>query len=334
MIYKGASAILSGTKLASTQINQAYLGSTDVYNTQPPVTYTVATGGTITTDGDYKIHTFTAGGTFTVSQLGTDDTFEILLVGGGGGGGSRSGGGGGGGGVVYMAPADNYNNLTTAAYSVTIGAGGAGAINGTTGRGVNGSDSVFTGGGLTLRAKGGGGGGGYPWAADGDGANGGSGGAGQAYSSTVTAVEIQTSQAGDSGLYGFGSDGAPASTSGNIAGGGGGAGGVAPSGTPTIQQLAYIDGADGKQVSITGTATYYAGGGGGGDDCANRSYAAGQNYRGFGGQGGGGNGETCGGTGGSAGTANTGGGGGGGGGDFRNGFAGGSGIFIIRYKYQ
>ena len=31
--------------------------------------YTVATGGTITTSGDFKIHTFTGPGTFCVSQV-------------------------------------------------------------------------------------------------------------------------------------------------------------------------------------------------------------------------------------------------------------------------
>jgi hypothetical protein len=37
-------------------------------NTGTP-SYIIATGGTITTSGDYKIHTFTADGTFCVSML-------------------------------------------------------------------------------------------------------------------------------------------------------------------------------------------------------------------------------------------------------------------------
>jgi hypothetical protein len=35
-----------------------------------PPTYIAATGGTITCDGDYKIHTFTGPGTFTVTSVG------------------------------------------------------------------------------------------------------------------------------------------------------------------------------------------------------------------------------------------------------------------------
>ena len=63
--------------------------------------YVQATGGTVTTDGDYKIHTFTANGTFSVTVGGLAD---ILIVAGGGGGGKGSqtygpqaGGGGAGG---------------------------------------------------------------------------------------------------------------------------------------------------------------------------------------------------------------------------------------------
>ena len=44
-----------------------------------------ATGGTITTNGNYKVHSFTSSGTFTVTGTGT---VEYLVVGGGGGGGT------------------------------------------------------------------------------------------------------------------------------------------------------------------------------------------------------------------------------------------------------
>ena len=61
-----------------------------------------ATGGTITTDGDYKVHTFNSSGTFTVTTLGSEGTVEYLVIAGGASGGygrdSRSGGGGGAGG--------------------------------------------------------------------------------------------------------------------------------------------------------------------------------------------------------------------------------------------
>ena len=61
-----------------------------------------ATGGTITESGEFRIHTFTSGGSFIVTQQATDpanDVVDYLLAAGGGGGGSQGGqfsGGGGG----------------------------------------------------------------------------------------------------------------------------------------------------------------------------------------------------------------------------------------------
>ena len=50
----------------------------------------VATGGTITTVGDYKVHTFTSSGTFTVSDAGAGNNggIEYLIIAGGAGGGA------------------------------------------------------------------------------------------------------------------------------------------------------------------------------------------------------------------------------------------------------
>lgn len=79
------------------------------------------TGGVITRDGDYVIHTFTnATDTFTVKGSGKID---VLLVGGGGGGGTgRAGaGGGGGGGVVYVQNVD----VTEQPYAILVGEGGS-----------------------------------------------------------------------------------------------------------------------------------------------------------------------------------------------------------------
>src|SRR6056300_1192436 len=62
--------------------------------------YITATGGTITCCGDYKVHTFTGPGTFTVCSVGNaagSNTVDYLVIAGGGAG-SRTGGGGGGGG--------------------------------------------------------------------------------------------------------------------------------------------------------------------------------------------------------------------------------------------
>ena len=48
-----------------------------------------ATGGTITESGDYKIHTFTGPGTFTVTNAGKptgSNSVDYLVIAGGGGG--------------------------------------------------------------------------------------------------------------------------------------------------------------------------------------------------------------------------------------------------------
>ena len=63
--------------------------------------FVTATGGTITTCGDYKIHTFTADGCFAVSALATapaDNKASYLVVAAGGGSQPNIGGGGGAGG--------------------------------------------------------------------------------------------------------------------------------------------------------------------------------------------------------------------------------------------
>lgn len=90
-----------------------------------------ATGGTVTTDGDYKIHTFTSSGTFTVSDAGNQGgTCECLVTSGGQSGGptasadpnlNRHGGTGGG---SYYSTTVNFN--AAGSYTMTIGAGGSG----------------------------------------------------------------------------------------------------------------------------------------------------------------------------------------------------------------
>jgi hypothetical protein len=62
--------------------------------------FIVATGGTITCCGDYKIHTFTSDATFTICSAPTpaNNNVDYLVVAGGGGGGQVNGGGGGAGG--------------------------------------------------------------------------------------------------------------------------------------------------------------------------------------------------------------------------------------------
>src|SRR6056300_203533 len=65
------------------------------------IQYISATGGTIATSGDYKIHTFTGDGCFVVSQgnLGPGTAADYLVVAGGAGGGRTHAGGGGAGGL-------------------------------------------------------------------------------------------------------------------------------------------------------------------------------------------------------------------------------------------
>ena len=84
--------------------------------------YIVATGGVVTTDGNYKIHTFLSNGTFTVID-GYGD-IEYLIVAGGGGGGSYaySAGGGAGGFLSDIAPL-----ISTGDYPIIVGNGGNGA---------------------------------------------------------------------------------------------------------------------------------------------------------------------------------------------------------------
>lgn len=262
----------------------------------------LATGGTITTDGDYTLHTFTSSGSFEVT--GTMEC-EILVVGAGGGGGCYWGGGGGGGGVVHATA-----NLATGTYTVTVGSGGAGGDPLGTTHGGSGVDSSFD----SISANGGGYG---AYAAVGG--NGGSGGGG---GSAGGSSPVGGSAVGPGLGFGGGTSG---STGQGYPGGGGGGAGSAGANAASAQGG---NGGNGVGVSITGTYTFYGGGGGGGI------------RTGTGGSGGLGGGASAGNGGvgftpGAAGTANTGGGGAGGSGqaadNTQTGGAGGSGVVIVRY---
>ena len=87
--------------------------------------FVVASGGTVTTSGDFKIHTFTSGGTFSVSQAGNaagSNSVEFLIQAGGGGGGGFNGGGGGGGGNLtsHPSPATGGTSVPTSPGSFPI----------------------------------------------------------------------------------------------------------------------------------------------------------------------------------------------------------------------
>lgn len=295
---------------------------------------TSATGGTVTTDGDYKVHTFTSSGTFTISTLIGSPQVEYLIVAGGGSGGYLYGGGGGAGGVLI----GTKTFTTTGSHTITVGGGAAINTNGLSGSPSGSKSTAFS-----LVAVGGGGGvTGYTSA----GAtaayarNGGSGGGGGNVSSA--ALQLVTAKFGGKGISGQGNDGGHSSWWGSSDwGGGGGGGGAGEPGDNARQGSGPVGGGgfggDGIVSDITGSSIYYGGGGGGGG--SNRPISAvaqGSREDGAGGYGGGGRGgsETL-----AAvnGTPNTGGGGGGGGssaGSYTSGGTGGSGVVIVRYRFQ
>jgi len=310
--------------------------------------FVVASGGTETTSGDFKIHTFTGPGSFVVSSAGNptgSNTADYLVIAGGAGGGCGGGGGAGGGGAggfrtSYCAPATPIT-MSVTTFPITVGAGGVGAPNYGT-PAPRGGDSIFS----TITSTGGGGGGGHPHPPEPTNQNGKPGGSGGASSwggagsgggsgNTPPVSPPQGNNGGAGGGNGY------YDPTGHQGGGGGGAGGTGGSYSPGS---GGATGGAGTANSITGASVTRAGGGGGGT----ANTGAGSNFPGgSGGSGGGGTGSVRpggpgnpGGAAGTSGTANTGGGGGGrasgpdDGGTGATTHNGGSGIVIIRYKFQ
>ena len=282
----------------------------------------VATGGTITTCGNYKIHTFTGPGTFCVSNAGTGSVDYLVVAGGAGGAGARGGGGGAGGyreskcsttsGCWTASPIATCTSLPiiATAYPITVGGGGSG---GNSASGSNGNNSILS----TIISTGGGFGrslndfpvqGGGPGGSGGGAGFNGTGGSGN----TPPVSPPQGNNGGDGDTNPCGSN----------AGGGGGGAAVAGGASPPPTG-AGGNGGNGQPSGITGSSVTRAGGGGGAGEPPQPV--------GTGGTGGGGNGSHSNGI---SGTANTGGGGGAGGNEPTIGGSGGSGIVIIRYKYQ
>jgi len=305
------------------------------------VKFVAASGGTETTSGDFKIHTFTGPGTFTVScggnSAGSNSVSYMVIAGGGGGGGDYGGGGGAGGYREGKASTDSYTAsplnapaglpVTAQGYPITVGGGGSGGVSGPGGNATSGSNSVFS----TITSAGGGRGGtlnGSPNTANTGGSGGGGtvlGGAAGAAGNTPPVSPPQGNNGGNGAGACYG------------AGGGGGAGAVGTNAIGGEPSVAGPGGA-GTTSSINGTPTARAGGGGGGGGaCRGDSY---QPYNpGTGGSGGGGAGAIDSpNANGVAGTTNTGSGGGGGNNypspSVSTGGSGGSGIVIIRYKFQ
>ena len=310
--------------------------------------FIAATGGTVTTVcTNFKVHTFTGPGTFCVSNAGNpggSDTVSYMVVAGGGGSGGSEGGGwggaagGGAGGFregrattcsFTVSPLNAPAGLPVSVqgYPITVGAGGTfgpGPGGPTNGQGGAGGVSTFS----TITSAGGGGGrGSTPSNPTAPGRNGGSGGGGNpgpGPSGTDNAAGLGNQPPvsppqGNDGKTGSGANAAYAH---------GGGGGATTAGVTAPGPNNGSDGGAGATTHIPGSPITKAGGGGSG--------AASGNTAGNGGVGGGANGAS-GPSPGNAAAANTGGGAGGAAGSNtspENGAAGGSGIVVIRYRFQ
>ena len=329
----------------------------------PGELYVTATGGTITTCGNFKIHTFTGPGTFCVSCAGNSagsNEVSYLVVAGGAGGGSGNGNAGGGGGAggyreakspttPYTAsPLDGYSTpanrvtISASSFPITVGAGGAGLGpvppspgNMPYAQGNDGSNSIFS----TITSAGGGGGGTTPTSSA-AGRAGGSGGGAAGGTQCSAGGAGNTPPVSPSQGFPGGTKSPPSAPDVSSTGGGGAL--SAGQNMPFSPVLDGSNGGSGTTTSINGAATGFAGGGGGGANSAQRgndhTWPNGRaatpgvpacNTAGFGGGEGGRYSPQVAGT---AGSTNKGG-GGGGAGSIATG-AGGSGIVIIRYKFQ
>jgi len=322
--------------------------------------YITATGGNAvltSTCGNFKSHVFTGPGTFTVCSVGNacgSNSVDYLVVAGGGSAGGYYAAGGAGGFRLSnsnsipsptMSPLSSPTGLpvTATGYPVTVGGGapagppGGAGIGGYDGN--NGTPSVFAGTTTITSAGGGKGSASGPTVVGGSGGSGGSSGyyrpaCGQGQGNTPPVSPPQGNPAGRAsyanaggggGAGAAGSDGTingswnTSPTPGPNVGGAGGVGSFIADSTLGPTAPSYGDSGPVSNVR------YFAGGGGGGV-CQGQPGPAGA-----GGAGGGADGKPNAGPFGAAqnGVVNTGGGGGGSGGGL-----GGSGIVIIRYKFQ
>ena len=298
-----------------------YTNESNVASLSSPL-FTEATGGTVTTTGNFKVHTFTGDGCFVVSQLGNSPAVptggptnvDYVVVAGGGGSGSgspvgRGGGAGGAGGFRTTFPSPSCNAgafpVSVQTYPITVGGGGTGNPAPVANR--KGSNSVFS----TITSTGGGAGGtayqNSPCVpAD---LTGGSGGGGGGSNSVALIGQggagntplVSPSQGNNGGNGGAGND------NGGAGGGSGGIGGAGGTGGNNAGGTGGTAGSGGAN-SITGASVTYAAGASGGNGSGSGAGTAGTTNRGNGASGGGATGGA--------------------------GANGGSGIVIIRYKFQ
>jgi|9_EtaG_2_1085328.scaffolds.fasta_scaffold05934_2 hypothetical protein len=307
-------------------------------------------GNSVVTCGDFKTHIFTGPGTFTVSCAGNacgSNSVEYLVVAGGGAGGTGQNGSAGGGGaggfrartaLPGAPPLNAPANLPVSvqAYSIAVGAGGGNESK--LGPLKPGSVSTFS----TITSAGGGAGRpghdavcGTPGYNPVPAMNGGSGGGatgncGPGAASTGNSPPTNPAQGTNGGA-------------GNLEGGtrsGGGGGGAGQAGQNGVEPLQGGFGGNGSFIPtafigptapsygcsptpLAPNGRYFSGGGGG-------AVQSGCNM----GAGGAGGGKPAANPQGGQGAVNTGGGGGAGGNDCTGSGTGGSGIVMIRYKFQ
>ena len=242
----------TGNLRFNTTTNYLEMYATNAWgNVWTPFTPITATGGTITQvaigNRTYNVHTFssTAGASFTVSSVGsTGNQFEVIMWGAGGGGGGNLASGASGGGGAY---AKSTITAVQTAYTVSVGGGGTGAIDGcvTTGGGAGGTSSFGATGGKGTDP------GSSPCSSPGGG-----GGAGSIFAQGTTVLVA---------AGGGGGGGGSESSAGGTVGFGGGGGQVGYNGASGV-----LGGATGNQVSYVGASgpqpsgDRSAGGGGGG----------------------------------------------------------------------
>jgi hypothetical protein len=339
--------------LIFTDSTRGWIDIQDSTSSVSGATFMSASGGNaVLTCGNFKTHIFTGPGTFTVCSVGNpsgSNSVDYLVVAGGGSGGSSSpagsgsGTGGGGAGGFRLAnslglpapttsPLANSSSLPVSVqgYPITVGGGAATASSGNN-AGNNGNPSVFS----TITSTAGGGGAAGPTSPNAAKTGGSGGGGGYAVPGAAGNTPPVSPPQGNAG-------GNPSSSGPQYAASGGGGAGAAGSANPANN----VGGAGGVGSYIAdsfigptapsygtpgpvGSTRFFAGGGGGGGgiDCGPPGTG------GAGGSGGGGAGGNSGSgapaSQGAAGTINT-----GSAGTPSPANGGGSGIVMIRYRFQ
>ena len=276
-----------------------------------------ATGGTITTTGGRRFHTFNTNDNFVLTTYPPTAPIEVMCIGGGGGGGIQSGGGGGAGNMIIAT--FTSAQLAASTYAVVIGTGGAGGQISVS-QGTNGTNTTFAS--TKVIALGGGGGGTY---SIGGGKTGGCGGGGSELGQLAGGAAGTGTVSGGTQVSNLAYAGGTGYNNGSMGGAGGG--GTSAVGASQPANVSY-GGAGGAGTLYYGS--YYGGGGGGaqGGTYWGSPYNGGAGGIGGGGRGSGFTNSMLN----QPGTSNTGGGGGGDSG-YQVGGAGGTGVCIISYTF-